>query len=60
MTAAVVLLGHAPGAPARADTPSADAEATVPPVTAPPEAFFAKYAERDRDVARDQRRIAAP
>jgi dipeptidyl aminopeptidase/acylaminoacyl peptidase len=41
-----------PAAPARVGPAAAATEAKVPPVTVPPEAFFAKFADRDRDAAR--------
>src|SRR5262249_54327954 len=43
------LLGHRSAASERADT---RAEVKAPAVTAPPEAFFEKFAARDREVAR--------
>jgi hypothetical protein len=52
LLACIVLLGHRAAAPARAGMSAADADAQVPAVTAPPEAFFAKFADRDRDAAR--------
>jgi hypothetical protein len=46
LLAGVVALSHPPAAPA------ADTGETVPAVTAPPEAFFAKFRDQDRDAAR--------
>jgi hypothetical protein len=52
LLAGVVLLNSWPADPAWAGTPSAQTEAKAPAVTAPPEAFFEKFRERDRETAR--------
>jgi hypothetical protein len=48
----IALLNPNSVAPSRAGTSAGDTEARVPGVTAPPEAFFEKFANRDRDAAR--------
>ena len=52
LLACLALLSPNSVAPARAGTPVSDTEAKVPAATAPPEAFFEKFADRDRDAAR--------
>lgn len=52
LLACVAVLSLEPVALARVGTPAADTEAKVPSVMAPPEAFFEKFADRDRDTAR--------